>query len=145
MLLNEVISIDPKRKVTDEHVDSWQSEIDKMIRIDAREPQDMKDIINWLVTDDFWSHNILSGKTFREKFDTLRARYLLVCEKDKYLKHKNFAKKVKDQGDIKSMIIYPTNVIDKSIDLDLCYVMDYKEFCYALARKYGIEDFEGEI
>lgn len=49
----------------------WESEIEKMIRIDKRDPQDIKKIIEWLPSSNFWRKNILCPKKLREKFDRL--------------------------------------------------------------------------
>jgi hypothetical protein len=49
----------------------WCEEIDKMIRLDKRDPVDIERIIDWAQSDDFWKANIMSGKKLREKFDRL--------------------------------------------------------------------------
>jgi hypothetical protein len=49
----------------------WCGEIDKMIRLDKRDPADIEQIIDWAQADDFWKANIMSGKKLREKFDRL--------------------------------------------------------------------------
>jgi hypothetical protein len=51
----------------------WAQEIDRMIRLDERDPQEIEDIIRWCQGDDFWYANILSAKKLREKYDQLTA------------------------------------------------------------------------
>lgn len=58
-------------KNTPEALKSWCDEIDRMIRIDKREPQEIAEIIDWAQSNDFWRANILSAKKLRAQFDRL--------------------------------------------------------------------------
>jgi len=58
-------------KDTPEALKSWCDEIDRMIRIDKREPQEIAEIIDWAQSNDFWRANILSAKKLRAQFDRL--------------------------------------------------------------------------
>lgn len=49
----------------------WAKYIDYMIRIDKRNPDTIKQVINWCQQDSFWYANILSTQKLREKFDKL--------------------------------------------------------------------------
>lgn len=51
--------------------DSWANEFRLMRERDHREPQEIKDVIDWCQADPFWQGNILSPKKLREKFDQL--------------------------------------------------------------------------
>ncbi|PGE68209.1 phage replisome organizer N-terminal domain-containing protein [Bacillus toyonensis] len=51
--------------------DSWANEFRLMRERDNREPQEIKDVIDWCQADPFWQGNILSAKKLREKFDQL--------------------------------------------------------------------------
>lgn len=57
---------------------SWGNEINKMLRIDKRSPEDTEAIILWCQENDFWKNNILSTAKLRKHFDTL----LLQSKKD---------------------------------------------------------------
>jgi len=55
-----------------ETISSWAIDIEKLIRIDKRDFQEIHDVIEWCKTDGcFWAANIQSGKKLREKFPTL--------------------------------------------------------------------------
>ena len=55
-----------------ETINSWVIDIEKLIRIDKRDLQEIHDVIAWCKTGGcFWSANIQSGKKLREKFPTL--------------------------------------------------------------------------
>jgi hypothetical protein len=49
----------------------WGVDIDLMMRIDKRYPEQIKEIIEWCQKDNFWHKNILSGAKLREQFDRL--------------------------------------------------------------------------
>jgi len=51
--------------------ESWAKEIDKMIRLDNRSEQDIKDVLNFATSDSFWQTNILSTAKLRKHFDRL--------------------------------------------------------------------------
>jgi len=50
---------------------SWPAEIDKMIRIDGRTPEEIRRVIDFSQMDDFWWPNILSAGKLRKQFDQL--------------------------------------------------------------------------
>jgi len=57
--------------IKEPNVNSWAKEIDKMIRIDKRSEQDIKDVLNFATNDSFWQSNILSTAKLRKHFDRL--------------------------------------------------------------------------
>lgn len=65
----------PKAKVPDDkELNKWASVIDKMMRLDNRSTDEIKEVITFSVKDPFWSSNILSAGSLREKFDRLTAQ-----------------------------------------------------------------------
>ena len=53
--------------------ESWESDIDKALRIDNRTEDELLSIIDWIYspTGSFWRANILSGKKLRMKYDQM--------------------------------------------------------------------------
>ena len=50
----------------------WARDIEKLIRIDGRRPEDIEAVIVWCQSEGcFWGPNILSGRKLRLKFDTM--------------------------------------------------------------------------
>lgn len=49
----------------------WAAYIDRLIRIDKREVQDIENVITWCQNDSFWQNNILSTLKLRDKFTQL--------------------------------------------------------------------------
>lgn len=61
-------------KPTDSAFHKWIYEIDKMIRIDNRAPEKVKEIIDWALNDTFWSGNVLSGDAVRRNSNKIIAK-----------------------------------------------------------------------
>lgn len=73
-LRNKILETNPGAKVppeTEVGLTAWAGDIDKMIRIDKRDPHDIGDVIAWAQENDFWNSNILSGKKLRKHFDQM--------------------------------------------------------------------------
>lgn len=49
----------------------WSKQIDLMIRIDKRMPEEIESVIRWCQADFFWAGNILSTNKLRKQFDQL--------------------------------------------------------------------------
>lgn len=58
---------------TPESLRRWAYDIDLMIRIDCRSPDEIMELMDWAHRDSFWKANILSPCKLREKWDTLVA------------------------------------------------------------------------
>ncbi len=71
-----ILSNLPKAKVpepTPEGLRRWAYDIDLMMRIDCRSPDEIRQLMDWAHRDSFWKANILSPGKLREKWDTLVA------------------------------------------------------------------------
>jgi len=60
---------------------SWFTDMDKLLRIDKRDPSEVCRVIRFAQADDFWKSNILSVKKLREKYDSLAIKYHQTIEK----------------------------------------------------------------
>ena len=72
LLFEKILSINPTHKKL--NLQKWAREIDRMIRIDHRSPEDIRRVIEWCQSDPFWQSNILSTAKLREKFDQLTVK-----------------------------------------------------------------------
>ncbi len=68
-LFNLILKRNSAHKKPD--LQKWAVHIDRMIRIDKREPQIIKEVISWSQDDDFWQNNILATEKLRRQFDQL--------------------------------------------------------------------------
>lgn len=71
-LYKNILKNNPKHK--EPNLQSWAKDVDKMIRIDKRSVDDIKNLIDWVQKDFFWKANVLSPAKLREKFDQLTAK-----------------------------------------------------------------------
>jgi hypothetical protein len=56
------------------NLERWEAEMDRMLRIDKRNLETVKRLIEWLPSCSFWSLNILSAEKFREQFDKIELK-----------------------------------------------------------------------
>ncbi len=72
-LRSAVRNRDPGSKAgREEDLTNWARDIDLLIRVDLRTPEEIRRVIDWCqVPGGFWGPNILSGRKLRENFDTL--------------------------------------------------------------------------
>ncbi|MCK9391544.1 MAG: LysR family transcriptional regulator [Syntrophales bacterium] len=72
LLLEKILSRNPNHKKP--NLQSWGKDIDLMIRIDNRAPDDIREVVSWCQDDPFWQNNILSTSKLRKQFDQLQAK-----------------------------------------------------------------------
>jgi Lin1244/Lin1753-like, N-terminal len=53
---------------------SWGKDLDKMMRLDKRTPERIREVIDWCQSSDFWKPNIQSFKKLRDKFNILTSQ-----------------------------------------------------------------------
>ena len=56
------------KKRTESQLQSWCKDMDLLINKDKANPDNIKQIIDWVVEDDFWSANVLSAKKLRKHY-----------------------------------------------------------------------------
>jgi len=54
-----------------QNLQKWSLHIDRLIRLDKREPKQIQDVIVFTQSDSFWMTNILSTSKLRDKYSTL--------------------------------------------------------------------------
>ena len=69
LLYSLILQNNPKAKKPD--LKKWAQTIDRMIRLDERDPQEIEAVIRWCQADDFWYANILSADKLRKQYDQL--------------------------------------------------------------------------
>jgi hypothetical protein len=58
-------------KATPQAMAKWAAEMDRLIRLDGREPAEIRTVIDWCQNDLFWRANILSPPALRKHFGRL--------------------------------------------------------------------------
>lgn len=69
LLFEKILSRNPNHKKP--NIQSWAKDINLMIRIDKRTPEDIRRVIEWCQNHTFWQSNILSTEKLRKQFDQL--------------------------------------------------------------------------
>lgn len=72
--LSELLFSEIKKRKPDyrkPNLQEWAIHVDRMIRIEKRDPARIESVIRWCQQDDFWQTNILCTKTLRKQFDRL--------------------------------------------------------------------------
>lgn len=54
------------------NLQKWAKDIDLMLQIDGRPPEEVKAVVSFAQTDSFWIPNILSAGKLRKQYDTLK-------------------------------------------------------------------------
>lgn len=92
-LFASIQRLNPKAKKP--NIQNWAKEFDKILRIDARSPEDLKVMIDWIANDDFWSGNILSPSKLRSQFDRI---YMLMIKRNRHAFKSESKEKVNEYG-----------------------------------------------
>ena len=87
-----IVRNNPKSKAPD--ITKWAIDIDRMISIDNRTPEEIRSVIEFCQNDDFWQSNILSTAKLREKFDQL---YLKMKKGGSYGTNQRYSRPVPGQ------------------------------------------------
>jgi hypothetical protein len=72
LLLEKIRANDPKFK--EPNLQRWADSIDKLIRIDERDPAEIAKVIVWVQAHHFWRSNILSASKLRTQYPQLRLK-----------------------------------------------------------------------
>jgi len=69
LLYRHILKRNPGHKAPNWGV--WCKDMDKLLRIDKRQPAQVEKVINWCQKDSFWQDNILSPRKLRQQYDRL--------------------------------------------------------------------------
>jgi hypothetical protein len=89
-LQTKILENKPDRKLSGNWLPKTESEIDRMIRIDKRDPDTIHRVIEWCQADNkarghgkfCWALNILSGEKLRKQFDRLESEMMAVTKQE---------------------------------------------------------------
>lgn len=73
LLFDQIQTIDPKFTATGRRLSRWAEDIERLIRIDARSPEEIRRLIMWVHSNPayFWCGKIQSGEKLRERFSQI--------------------------------------------------------------------------
>lgn len=76
LLVEKMLLNDPKAKVpnTEKKRENWANDFRKLIELDGRSIQEIREVLIWCQEDNFWKSNILSAGSFRKRYPQLRLK-----------------------------------------------------------------------
>lgn len=81
-LFEEMKKNNPEVKTPD--FDKWADEVRKMVDLDGRKEEQVKNMIIWSQSNDFWKGIVLSTKKLREKYDQMKVQALQPVKKNSW-------------------------------------------------------------
>lgn len=88
LLLDYILEHLPGFKRPD--LQKWSLTIDRMIRLDNRDPEEIKKVITYAQEDEFWRSNILSADKLRKQYDTLNAKRMFNIKHNRSYDYQNY-------------------------------------------------------
>lgn len=126
----------------------WKESIDKMIRVDKRDPKKIKAMIDWIHRDPFWCSNILSIEKLRAQYDNITAKAKLKSETNIAKKNKEFAVRMKFKypESYKSLVVTETFAMNNNTMKEISLKLPPENFKKDFVRMFGInwEDLNSE-
>lgn len=79
-LFEEMKKNNPEVKQPD--FDKWADEVRKMVELDGRKEEQVRNMITWSQSNDFWKGIVLSTRKLREKYDQMKVQALQPIKKN---------------------------------------------------------------
>ncbi len=74
LLKDQITENNPDYIPSADYKNTWGKDLDKMMRLDKRSPERIREVIEWCQASDFWKPNIQSFGKLRVKFNVLTAQ-----------------------------------------------------------------------
>jgi hypothetical protein len=74
LLKQRILENNPSARIMKAQEANWAREADRMLRIDRRTVEQIRELVEWSQRDSFWRTNIFSMGKLREKFDQLAVK-----------------------------------------------------------------------
>jgi|HubBroStandDraft_2_1064218.scaffolds.fasta_scaffold00031_41 hypothetical protein len=118
---------------------NWEQDFDKILRIDKRCPERLRQMIEWIHNDGFWKTNILSPGKLRKQYDRIELEMQGNAEKDIIRKNRQFALKLKDQypDKFKGLTFDEKFVVNRSTAKEIPFNLPEKTFQKVLVSLFG--------
>lgn len=73
-ILKKITEVNPGFKTP--NLQSWCKDVDLILRLDGRDKDELREVIDWTYKDDFWRNVILSPAKLRKQYDQLNTKRL---------------------------------------------------------------------
>lgn len=121
------------------NMQKWILEMDRLLRIDKRDPNECKRVIDWVNQDSFWKANCLSPAKLREKYDTLVMQMDSKSEKELIRKNRAYALRLKEKNPIplKGLSFDEKFAINRNSAKEIPFNLPEEQFKEALITMFG--------
>lgn len=117
----------------------WASEMDCIFRIDKRNPQECKKLIEWASTHKWWKTGCLSPAKLRKEFDVMSMQMEGDKEKETIRKNRIFALELKDKNfeQMKGLSFDDKYAINRASGREIPFSLPQETFQEALVSMFG--------
>jgi hypothetical protein len=127
------------------NIKKWEASMDRLLRIDKRDPQITVELIIWASTHNFWKAGCLSPEKLRSSYDAMRAQMDAGSEKEKIRLNRSYAIYMKGQypEELKDMFFDEKFVYNRKSGSELALHMDQETFKEAFFKLFGGNRVQG--
>lgn len=120
----------------------WKVEMDRLLRIDKKDPQKVRELIEWVSNDLFWRDNVLSPDTLRRQYEKLEIKKLGSSEKELIRKNRDYAVKLKEKypEPLKGLTFDEKFVMNRVTCKEIPFNLPEETFQQALRNLFGGND-----
>lgn len=120
---------------------TWLQDFDRLLRIDKKTEVEIREMIEWIFKDPFWSTVILSPGKLREKFGELEIKRLGSSEKAAIEKNRKYClqAKAKYPEELKDLVLGSTYAMNKANGKDIPLNWPFEKFRPAFVAIFGGE------
>jgi phage replication O-like protein O len=117
----------------------WDKEMEKLLRLDKRDPEKTRKMIDWIVEDKFSSETIRSPEKLRKHYDLIAKKIKNAIEEKLIRDNKNYCFEAKKEysKELKDYEIKPTYIINNQNGKDLSFIMNHEAFKNAFKTFVG--------
>ena len=137
--LSKIKERSPEFKVP--NLKKWVKEMDLIIRLDKRNPEEIKRLIEWSATHKWWKVACLSPSKLRRVYDEMLIQMAGEKDKDIVRENRNYALKMKERypEDMKSLSFDDKFVMNRSVGKEVPFTLPHEQFKKVLASLFGAE------
>lgn len=119
----------------------WAKEMDLILRIDKRDPDEVKRVIEWVREAKWYKSNCLSPNSLRKYYDKISAQMGEESELIRIRKNRDYAVALKEKypKEMKALTFDATHVLNREKGKDLPFNLPYETFKEALLNLFGGE------
>ena len=135
--LSKIRERNPNHK--EPNMKKWCAEMDKLLRIDKRDPEEVRRVIEWASTAKWYSTAVLSPEKLRKDYDDMFIKIRAEEEENRVRTNRAYALSVKEQypDKLRGMSFSSTYVVNAKAGKELRFDMNVEAFKRAFVSMFG--------